>query len=167
MRRFLSTCALGAFAAFAMLSAPAEVQARQGGNFGAGFIAGDPSGLSGKLWLSDVNALDFIAGFSIRNDNYDRNNRNDRNDWLSLNVDYVWHEFGLIQVSQGQMPLYYGMGVWTLIPYAALGVRGVVGIEYLFPSAPLDVFLEIGPGASILPATGVGLSGGLGMRYYF
>ena len=156
MRRFLSTCALGAFAAFALVSAPAEVQARQGGNLGAGFVAGDPSGLSGKLWLNDNNALDFIAGFSIQND------------WIRLNCDYVWHEFGLIPVSRGQFPLYYGMGMWTSVSnHAAIGARGVVGLEYLFPSAPLDVFVEIGPGASILPSTNVDLSGGLGMRFFF
>lgn len=156
MRRFLSQCALGAFTALALLSAPATVHARLGGNFGAGFIAGDPSGLSGKLWLNDKNALDFSAGFSVQDD------------WISLGADYVWHEFGLIPVPQGQLPLYYGMGVWTSVARnAAIGARGVVGLEYLFPSAPLDVFVEIGPGASILPSTGFGLSGGLGMRYFF
>jgi hypothetical protein len=156
MRRFLSHSVLCAFAIIALLSAPAEVQARQGGNFGVGFIAGDPSGLSGKLWLNDKNALDFIAGFSIQDD------------WISLNADYVWHEFGLIPVSKGQLPLYYGMGLWTSVSSnAAIGARGIVGLEYLFPSAPLDVFLEIGPGAQILPSTGFGLSGGLGMRFFF
>jgi hypothetical protein len=159
MRRLLNTHvrgALGAFAAIALLSAPATVQARQGGQFGAGIIAGDPSGLSGKLWLSETNALDFIAGFSIIDD------------YISLNVDYVWHEFGLIPVNRGQLPLYYGMGVWTSVArHAVIGARGIVGLEYLFPSAPLDVFVEIGPGASILPETNFGLSGGLGMRFFF
>ena len=156
MRQLLNKCALGAFAAIALLSAPAMVQARQGGNFGAGIVAGDPSGLSGKLWLNETNALDFIAGFSIVDD------------YISLNADYVWHEFGLIPVSRGQLPLYYGMGVWTSVSrHATIGARGIVGLEYLFPSAPLDVFIEIGPGASILPSTGFGLSGGLGMRFFF
>lgn len=156
MSSFLSKSALCAIAALALLSAPATVEARKGGSFGAGIIAGDPSGLSGKLWLNDKNALDFIAGFSIQND------------WINLNCDYVWHDFGLIPVSSGQLPIYYGMGVWTSISNnAAIGARGIVGIEYLFPSAPLDVFLEIGPGTSIIPETHFGLSGGLGMRYFF
>ncbi|MEO6097389.1 MAG: hypothetical protein ABIW76_17730 [Fibrobacteria bacterium] len=156
MKSFLSKSALCAIAALALFSAPAAVQARQGGPFGVGIIAGDPSGLSGKLWLNDRNALDFIAGFSLQND------------WVNLNCDYVWHDFDLIPVSRGQLPIYYGMGVWTSVSNnAAIGARGIVGIEYLFPSAPLDVFLEIGPGASILPETGFGLSGGLGMRFFF
>jgi hypothetical protein len=162
MRRFLNKRvrgnlgALGAFAAIALLFAPAKAQAAQGGQFGLGIIAGDPSGLSGKLWLNETNALDFIAGFSIIDD------------YISLNVDYVWHEFGLIPVSRGRLPLYYGMGVWTSVArHAVIGARGIVGLEYLFPSAPLDVFVEIGPGASILPETDFGLSGGLGMRFFF
>ena len=132
-------------------------QARQGGNLGLGFIAGDPSGISGKIWLNDQNALDLIAGFNVQED------------WISLNADYVWHEFSLFPVRVGQLPLYYGMGVWTAIAKhaPALGAHGVVGIEYLFPSAPLDVFLELGPGTSILPSTRFGMSGGLGMRFFF
>jgi hypothetical protein len=156
MRHLFHKCALGAFAAIVLLSAPATVEARQGGNFGAGIIAGNPSGLSGKLWLNETNALDFIAGFSIIDD------------YMSLNADYVWHEFGLIPVSRGQLPLYYGMGVWTSVSdNPSVGARGIVGLEYLFPSAPLDVFLEIGPSASILPSTGFGIDGGLGMRFFF
>jgi hypothetical protein len=156
MSRFPSTFALCALAAFVLLSVPAPVGARQGGDFGVGVIAGEPSGVSGKLWLNGTNALDFIAGFSIRED------------WISLNADYVWHDFNIIPVSRGQLPLYYGIGAWTSVSSnAAIGARGVVGIEYLFPNAPLDVFLEIGPGTAILPETHFGLSGGLGMRFYF
>jgi hypothetical protein len=137
--------------------AAAPGHARQGGDLGLGFIAGDPSGLSGKIWLGDNNALDLIAGFSAQND------------WIRLHADYVWHEFSLFPVRAGQLPLYYGMGLWTAIAKhaPALGARGVVGIEYLFPSAPLDVFLELGPGASILPETEFGITGGLGMRFFF
>jgi hypothetical protein len=45
--------------------------------------------------------------------------------------------------------------------------RGVVGLEYLFPSAPLDAFLELGPGIRVFPATNFDISAGLGMRYFF
>lgn len=143
-------------ALLAMALWPARIEAKQSGDFGLGFIAGDPSGLSGKLWLSPDNALDFLGGFSILDDR------------ISLNVDYVWHEWNLIPVNKGQLPLYYGMGVGTTVAsHAFIGVRGVVGLEYLFPNAPLDVFLELGPGAAILPSTEFTMSGGLGMRFFF
>ncbi|MBW8887777.1 MAG: hypothetical protein JF616_08475 [Fibrobacteres bacterium] len=132
-------------------------QARMGGNFGLGFIAGLPSGLSGKLWLNNTNAVDMILGF------------NPSDDWLQVRADYVWHEFNLFPVSSGQLPLYYGMGAGTEISGGGLGLlaRGVVGIEYLFPRAPLDAFFEIGPGIRVFPRTDFDMSAGLGMRYYF
>ncbi len=154
MIRFRNHC-LAAITLALLAAAPGH--ARQGGDLGLGFVAGDPSGISAKIWLSDANALDLIAGFSVQED------------WISLHADYVWHEFSLFPVNVGQLPLYYGMGVWTAIAKhaPALGARGVVGIEYLFSKAPLDVFLELGPGASLLPSTRFGMSGGLGMRFFF
>jgi hypothetical protein len=156
MKRFLSLAACGASLALAVLAAPLNGHARQGGNLGLGFIAGNPSGLSGKLWLGEANALDFIVGFDLVDDH------------ISLNADYVWHEFGLIPVNRGQMPLYYGMGLWTSVArHAAFGARGVVGIEYIFQNAPLDAFLELAPGTSILPRTRFDVDAGIGMRFFF
>jgi hypothetical protein len=141
-----------------VLASPGRARAEQAaGNLGLGVVAGLPSGVSGKLWLGPANALDFIVGLGLVG--YEH---------ISVNVDYVWHEWDLIPVRRGRLPLYYGMGVWTRVsnnPY--VGGRGVVGLEYLFPSAPLDIFLEIGPGISVLPETDVAFSAGLGMRYFF
>ncbi len=131
-------------------------QARTGGDMGVGFIAGNPSGLSGKIWLGETNALDLTLGLNVLEN------------WLALNADYLWHEFGLIPVPQGKLPVFYGMGVWAaLANHGGIGVRGVVGIEYLFPNAPLDAFFEICPGISVLPGTHFGADVGLGMRYFF
>lgn len=146
--------ALIAAACIAFAAAPGH--ARLGGNFGLGFIAGMPSGLSGKLWLNNINAVDMLLGF----DPY--------SDWLQFRADYVWHEMNLFPVTSGQLPLYYGMGAGLgFHDDPALLARGVVGIEYLFAHAPLDVFLEIGPGIRVFPATKFDISAGLGMRFFF
>ena len=149
MKRFL----LIALSILAISALPGHAQR----NFGLGFIAGEPTGLSGKLWLGKENALDMSLGFSVRED------------WINGGVDYVWHNYNLIPVPRGQFPIYYGMGVLLALgnDYVALGPRGVFGLEYLFPDAPLDLFVEIGPGAWIIPDTHLNLSGGLGMRYFF
>jgi hypothetical protein len=143
--------------AMSALAAAVPSHARLGGNLGLGFVAGAPSGISGKLWLNNINAIDMILGF------------NPYNDYLELRGDYVWHEMNLIPVRAGQMPLYYGMGAGLVISDGGPGLlaRGVVGLEYLFPSAPLDVFVELGPGIRIFPATDVDISAGLGMRFFF
>ena len=151
--RFRTVLAAAAFAALAFLPA----QARKGGEVGVGFIAGDPTGLSGKIWMNDVNALDLIVGLSTYHD------------YFTLRADYVWHEFSLFPVRSGQLPLYYGMGLGTAIAkhVPLLSVRGVVGIEYLFANAPLDAFLELGPGAAIIPDSRFDFTGGVGMRFFF
>lgn len=132
------------------------IHARTGGDMGVGFVAGNSSGLSGKIWLGETNALDLTLGLNVLDN------------WLALNADYLWHEFGLISVPQGKLPVFYGMGVWAaLANHGGIGVRGVVGIEYLFPNAPLDAFFEICPGISVLPRTHFGADVGLGMRYFF
>jgi hypothetical protein len=143
--------------AMSALAAAVPSHARMGGNLGLGFIAGAPSGISGKLWLGDVNAVDMILGFSPFSD------------YVELRADYVWHEMNLFPVRAGQLPLYYGMGAGMTVSDGGPGLlaRGVVGIEYLFPSAPLDVFLELGPGIRVFPATNLDISAGLGMRFFF
>ncbi|MEO7427157.1 MAG: hypothetical protein ABI036_18360, partial [Fibrobacteria bacterium] len=60
---------LAAVAAMALLLPPREGRAAaQTGNLGLGIVAGDPSGISGKLWTGPNNAIDFIVGFSLYND---------------------------------------------------------------------------------------------------
>lgn len=162
MRKFPSKSILSMFpriaaAALAVaLFLPVSGQARQGGDVGVGFIAGKPAGLDAKIWMGENNALDLILGY------------NAFDNWISLNADYLWHDFGLFEIPSGQLPLFYGMGLWAAIAnHGAIGVRGVVGIEYLFPKAPLDAFFELAPGISVLPSTEFGIDAGIGMRYFF
>lgn len=147
---------LGVAITLLLVFLPTQSQARLGGDLGLGFVAGSPSGLSGKIWLNQTNALDCALGINVFEN------------WLSLNADYLWHDFSLIQIPRGQLPLFYGMGIWAAVAnHGAIGVRGVVGLEYLFPTAPLDAFIEICPGISVLPGTSLSAGGGVGMRYFF
>jgi hypothetical protein len=69
------------------------------GKLGAGIIIGEPTGASLKYWLNDTMALDGAVGWSYR-----------RHSDLYLHSDILWHDFDLIPVSQGQLPLYFGVG---------------------------------------------------------
>jgi hypothetical protein len=138
------------------LTAAAPVLSRNGGNLGLGAQVGEPSGLSAKYWLGSTNALDFLAGFSA----YGK--------WVFIKGDYLWHNFNLIPVSSGQLPLYYGMGGMAILSNRpGIGIEGVVGLEYLLPSAPLDVYLDLAPGVFIVPETHGYVNVGLGMRFFF
>jgi hypothetical protein len=130
-----------------------EAQAEK---LGLGIMVGKPTGLSAKYELSRINSVNMALGWSL-NGNV-----------IYGHADYVWHNHDLIPVPRGSLPLYYGMGAATYI-HNELGVggRAVFGIEYQFPDAPLDVFLELVPTAWLFPESNFDLLGGLGMRYFF
>ena len=126
--------------------------------FGIGIIVGEPTGISGKYWLSEKNAVDgglawsFIKGGS-----------------LHLHADYLWHLFNKIQTSQ-RIPVYFGIGgrmKFRSGENAHVGVRIVGGVDWFLDDAPIDVFVELAPVMDLIPATELGLNGGIGVRFFF
>ena len=47
------------------------------------------------------------------------------------------------------------------------GVRFPVGIAYIFPKNPFDLFFEIVPIFDLLPDTELNINAGIGARFYF
>jgi len=124
---------------------------------GLGVILGEPTGISGKLWTGKRTAIDGAVAWA-----------SGKNSALHLHVDYLFHNFDLFKVEKGKLPLYYGIGVRVkLANDTRIGVRIPVGINYIFASAPLDIFLEVVPLLDLAPNTEFGLNIGLGARYFF
>lgn len=133
------------------------------GDLGIGFILGEPTGLSAKMWTGGNNALDAGLSWSFGS-----------NSALHFHADYLIHRFDLIHVDSGRLPFYYGIGGRVRLQENALGesrnrigVRIPVGLSYDFPNDPLEVFFEIVPVLDLAPSTNFGGGGGIGMRYYF
>lgn len=127
------------------------------GDFGAGVILGSPSGLSAKLWTSHTSAFDFGVGWDFQNQNS-----------VYMNADYLWHNFNLFDVNQGQLPLFYGIGGrLTAGGTGRVGIRIPVGVDYLFEKDPIDVFFEVAPILDLAPSTQFDANAGIGIRYYF
>jgi len=125
-------------------------------NFGIGIIAGDPTGLSAKLYTGSNNAFDFAAAWSFKGSGH-----------LLLQADYVWHS-SLSRTSSGMFALYYGIGgriIFSNDPN--VGVRIPIGIDYVFSTAPVDIFLEVVPVLDLIPSTDFDLNGGIGVRFWF
>ena len=139
-------------ACLALVAAP--LWAQKAGDFGAGVVAGSPTGASAKYWLDDKHALDAGLGF---------------NGDLVLTADYLWHLWGALpQPSQGKLPAYFGVGARLQSSNnAQLGVRGVAGLAYWLPRDPVEVFMEIAPVLQLTNGVGLDVDGGLGIRYYF
>ena len=135
---------------------------------GLGLMGGNPSGLSAKVWTGPHVALDAGLGYSLW---YGRA--------LSFHGDVLWHTNSLLQSSQdGYLPLYIGLGARVVMadaphdyPDMRIGVRVPFGLEYVFASVPIGLFLEVVPTfdlAGVPPDRNLfGPQGSIGFRYYF
>jgi len=126
--------------------------------FGLGIIIGEPTGLSAKYWTSGINAFDFGLGYSF----------SPKNSRLHLHADYLFHS-NLGNTSE-KVLLYYGPGARIKTREdddSVLGIRGVVGISWIPRDTPIDLFLEVVPVMTLIPATSFDINAGLGARYYF
>jgi hypothetical protein len=124
--------------------------------FGAGIMAGSPTGLNGKLWVSQENAVDIGLAWSFADEGY-----------LHIHGDYLWHFPHVIESSQPLL-LYAGLGGRLgLGDDARIGVRIPGGIEWWPRSTPLDVFLELAPILDLTPKTEFSFNGVVGVRFFF
>jgi hypothetical protein len=128
---------------------------------GIGVVTGEPTGLSVKIWSGPTNAFQFSLAW--RNEDEFFGNR------LNISGDYLWHSFDAIQ-STYRFPVYYGVGGRLISGGRGrdiLGVRGVVGIDFLPRAVPLDVFLQFVPMLVLAPSTVIDAEAGLGLRFFF
>ena len=129
------------------------------GKFGIGVIFGEPTGLSAKMWTTKSTGFDLGLAWSFSGEGH-----------FHIHVDYLFHNFGLFDVSKGSLPVYIGIGGRMLFrdnQDDKIGVRFPIGIEYYFEGWPVAVFGEIVPILDLAPSTDGEINGGLGVRFYF
>lgn len=159
MRRSSLIAGLVLFSCVAGFGAASAAGGRPvGGTWELGVILGEPTGLSAKYWMSEVTALDFGAAWSFQ-----------ENGNFHLHVDYLYHNYNIFKVEQGSLPLYFGIGGRVRFDEndTRLGLRLVLGAEYLVEEYPMSVFFEVAPIVDLAPETEASLNGGLGIRYVF
>lgn len=163
IKSFLSVF-VGLFMILFMLNT-ANAQKAQN-SVGLGVMVGEPTGLSLKAWTSGSTAFDAGLAWSFG-----------RYDAINIHADYLWHHFGVFgnEIEKGELPLYYGIGGRLVLAddypnpgdnNAVLGVRGPVGIEYLFEESPVGVFFEVAPILNLAPSTDFDVDGAIGIRFY-
>jgi hypothetical protein len=129
----------------------------QDSGLGLGVIFGEPTGLSAKMWTSERTAIDAAVAWSFVGEG-----------WLHIHADFLVHNFDLINVSEGSLPVYFGVGAYVgLSSDLGLGARVPVGIAYHFEGAPVEAFFELVPGLALLPEIRFYFGGGIGARYFF
>lgn len=129
-------------------------------NFGAGVIIGEPTGLSLAYWTSGNRS--FAAGTA-----WSFNNKHG-SESIQIHLDYLFHNFDIVNVSSGSLPLYIGFGARIRFGHNdKAGIRIPFGAAYHFENHPVEIFLEIVPIIDLIPNSGVSGNSGLGFRYYF
>ena len=128
------------------------------GTFELGVILGEPTGFSAKYWTTVSTALDFGAAWSFEGDGQ-----------FHFHCDYLFHNFDLIKVDRGSLPVYFGIGGRVRFDEgdSRLGLRIPIGAEYLFDAYPMSLFFEIAPIVDFAPETEASVNGGFGIRYVF
>jgi hypothetical protein len=131
---------------------------------GLGLMVGEPTGLSLKAWTGPHIALDAGLGYSY---------------WwhgqaLQVHGDVLWHSNSLLQSGDGFLPLYIGVGARVKLadekheqPDMRVGLRIPFGLEYVFATVPVGLFLELVPVFDLTPGTGFSGNSAIGFRYYF
>ena len=126
------------------------------GHFGLGVEVGDPGswGVSGKFWLDRANAFQPAVKFGNSN--------------AILQLDYLWHNFGL----DSKMPIYIGVGGNLLLQSTIVFAGRIpVGISYIFDKRnfPVDIYLQAVPTLWFFSAslTTFNVYGEMGAHIYF
>lgn len=146
--------------ASATASTPALARAGYGdGRFAAGLVLGEPTGASLKYWLDRRMAIDGAIGWSFY-----------RGSDFHIHSDFLWHRYDVFHVSEGELPLYFGVGARVKFRDNAddlVGIRIPVGVSYLFQDVPVDVFFEVAPIIDVAPSLRGSFTVGVGARYRF
>lgn len=136
--------ALGLMAATAMPAMGAErviVTQEQAPRAELGLEAGFPSGLTGKYWINDKDAVQGGVSFLFPTDAF------------VMHADYLVHTPSLTDPSdEFKLPLYIGVG-GRLISFhhgdTAIGPRVPIGVEAIMKDVPISVFGEVAPALEV------------------
>jgi hypothetical protein len=150
----------------ALLAALATPMTSAQGRLGVGVIFGEPTGVSWKYKIDGEHALDGGIGLTP----FDR---------FRIHVDYLWQSYPF---QEEHLALHYGAGLAigfreTVLGRddnsflvaedgPGLGVRAVLGMTYMIPRSPVDLFLEVAPVFVLAPNAGIGFDAGFGARVY-
>jgi hypothetical protein len=151
--------------------------------YGVGVMLGDPTGLSGKAWVSRTNAIDVGLGAYAWGPPGDCVRRGPdpgicAHGWdqstISVHADYLW-ESKITEGRIAQLDWHIGGGARAFFVSGScvgdcweLGARAPVGLDLTFQQPTfLEVFLELAPAFYVVPVAFLSFEGALGVRGYF
>jgi hypothetical protein len=128
------------------------------GKTGVGVMIGNPTGINGKHWIEDKEAVDGGIGWSFG-----------KKTEVTLHSDYLFHKKGAFFFNDVHpLDLYFGLG--GRMEFASdieLGLRFPVGLTHHFNDQPADFFAEVAPILDFVSKAGMELHLLFGARFYF
>ena len=134
------------------------------GQVGVGIRLGEPTGLTGKVFLTPQHALDAALSYSLRDSR------------IHMHGNYLIHfpKHGETLAAGTWLP-YVGLGASIRLKGEDsnndrdnhLAARLPCGVSFFLTSSPLEIFMELAPNMGLIPHTRFGFDGGLGIRYLF
>jgi hypothetical protein len=123
-------------------------------------MLGEPTGVTAKFWFARAHAFQLGFGWGVETEGH-----------LVVIGDYVYHFIDAIPPVEraGRFVPYLGIGARFAVRYdeGLFGVRIPLGMSFLIRSAPIEVFVEVALGISLIPETRGIFDGVLGGRFYF
>lgn len=157
--RLSTLCAFVLLFGFSVSSAHAQ---RTSGAVGLGGQAGEPSGITLKVYNAGAPSYDVLAAWS------------GVNDFFFLNGHVLFEN--RISASNIDQPLEWFIGPGAFIGAfsgngagndgAVLGISATAGLQILL-AEHFELYLQATPRFAVIPETEGDLGGGLGLRYYF
>jgi len=124
-------------------------------HYGIGIIIGNPTGLNGMLRLSDKSFLEASVAWNIVDTSY-----------LMITASYVFYSFSF-SIESLNFPIYLGPYVAIIAgDVSGVGIGFEAGVSYFFEQIPLEIFIELIPGITILPETDFFINISIGVRYW-
>lgn len=136
---------------------PAQAQ-RAPGAAGLGLQAGEPSGVTLKIYNPNRPSYDFLAAWSF-------------DDFLFLNAHVLFEHRLSAQNVEQPVQWFIGPGAYVGVDSrgeanAGLGVSGTIGLDILLADA-FELYIQATPRFELVQETEPFVGGGLGLRYYF
>jgi hypothetical protein len=133
-------------------------------NIGVGIILGEPTGVTGKMYLSNKHALDASLGAGFIDGTA-----------LSINADFLW-EMPLAPGNDVDLNWYVGPGLHLRVRSGTpgdddrdsldFGPRALFGLSARFKQQPIELFGEAAPGIDFAHIKFT-IDLAFGLRYYF
>lgn len=136
---------------------PAQAQ-RTSGAAGLGVQAGEPSGVTLKIYNATQPSYDFLAAWSL-------------DDFLFLNAHALFEQRLSAQNVEQPVQWFIGPGVYIGVAdepesEAGLGVSGTIGLDILLNNH-FELYVQATPRFELIRETEPRMGGGFGFRYYF